>query len=120
MKKGDILKKYIMDKYGSLSKFSKKEKYSPQHLEIMIEKKDVFHEISIGLRVCKFLKIDAGRLFCEKEIVSAENGKNGDEEERFAKLSLDDKIKEKYAELDEESQQKVLDYVEYIYENGDV
>ena len=116
MKKNDVLKKYIRDKYGSTSKFLKKEKFSHQHLEIMLDKKDVFHEIGIAVKVCCFLGIDASKLFCEKIIASAE--KDGNENPEPV-LSLDDMIKEKYAGLSKDKRKKILEYADYIYANGD-
>ncbi|MCL1858942.1 MAG: hypothetical protein FWF92_06875 [Oscillospiraceae bacterium] len=114
--KNDVLKKYIITRYGSLSKFLKKEKFSPHHLEIVLHKNDIFYEIGIGIKICAVLNIDAERLFCHNEIIELNNDfqENNPEES----LSLDEIIKEKYARLDEERRKKVLDFANYIYENG--
>ena len=114
MKKNDVLKKYIISKYGSISKFLKKEKFPHQHLEIMLDKKDVFYAIGIGVKICGFLNIDAVKLFCENEIAAIESieKKNAD-----TKPSLDDIIKEKYAKLDGEKQKKVIEYANYIFDS---
>ena len=114
MKNNDTLKKYITDKYGGAKKFLKKENFSPQDLETMLHKKDIFHEISIAVKVCGFLNIDAVKLFCENEIAILEK-ENAD---KYSDLSLDEVIKEKYAELNADGQKKALDYANYIFENG--
>ena len=116
--KSAVLKKYIRDKYGSVHKFSKKEKFPQTDLEIMFDKKDVFHEIGIGVKMCGFLNIDAGRLFCKNEIAAAQNSRNNGANANFTKLSLDDTIKEKYARLDADKRKKILEYANYIFENG--
>ena len=116
MKENDILKKYIADKYGSISKFLKKENFSFQGFETALNKKDIFHEIAVGLRVCGYLKIDAAELFCNNEIVSTEPPNNEDDKE--SKKSLDEIIKEKYAELSGDDRKKALDFADYIFKNG--
>ena len=118
MKKSDILQKYIIDKYGSIAKFLKKEKFSRQELEIVFQKKEFFHELSIGVKICGVLNIDAVRLFCKNEIAVLENGKEKELNET-SNMSLDDIIKEKYSQLDEDDRKKALDYAEYIFKNGD-
>jgi len=114
MKKNDIMKKYIITKYGSISKFLRKEKFSPQYLEIMLDKKDVFHQIGIGIRVCGFLNINAVKLFCNNQIALTEKA---EKEITDADLSLDEIIKQKYAELDKDKRKKVLDYANHIFES---
>jgi len=114
----DILKKYIIKKYGGITKFLKKEKFSPRYLEIMLQKNDVFYEIGIGVKVCAVLNIDAKRLFCDGEIVETDKLENGAGEKPNENLSIDDIIKEKYASLDEDNRKKALDYANYIFENG--
>ena len=111
MSKNDILKKYITDKYGSIVKFLKKEKFSPQDLETVLQKKDIFHEIGIGIKLCRFLNIGAVKLFCQKELLIRENA--GDENTN-KNLSLDDVIKEKYANLNTDERQKLLAYVDHM------
>jgi len=111
MNKNDILKKYIIDKYGSIVKFLKKEKFSPQDLETVLRKKDIFHEIGIGIKVCGFLNIDPVKLFCRQELIVLESTSGENTE---VKLSLDDTIKEKYASLNADEQKELLDYVEYM------
>lgn len=118
MKTNDILKKYIIDKYGSVSKFLKKEKFSPQDLNTMFYKQDIFHEIGIGINVCGFLNIDAVKLFCQNEIAVLENEKDNASED--LKMSLDDTIKEKYAKLNADEQKRALDFANYILENEDI
>ena len=122
--KNNILKKYIINKYGSISKFLKKEQFSPYHLETVLQKNDIFYEIGVGINICAVLNIDAKRLFCYNEIVEispANEDKNEIRENPDVKsdLSLDDIIKEKYADLNKENRKKVLDYANYILENGD-
>lgn len=91
MKNNDILKKYIIDKYGNIPKFLKKENFSPQDLETVLHKKDVFHEVGIGIKICGFLNIDAEKLFCRNEIDVLENNKDKASED--LNMSLDDIIK---------------------------
>jgi hypothetical protein len=117
MKPNDILREYIKEKYGSEYKFLKKEKFPPQDLELILDKKDIFYEIGIGIRVCDFLNIDAFKLFCRNEAAIKENSGKKDAGQN---LSLDDRIKEKYAELSKDKQKKARDYADYIFENGDV
>ncbi|MCL2095821.1 MAG: hypothetical protein FWH10_02830 [Oscillospiraceae bacterium] len=117
-KHGEVLKKYITDTYGSLAKFSRKESFSRQRLQIILEKKDVFHELSIGVRVCAYLNIDASSLFCENIITPAlKNAEETPDKNVPAALPLNDRIKENYFELDGAQRQKVLDYADYIFEN---
>ena len=118
MKETDILKKYIADKYGSISKFLKKEKFSYQDLDTVFGRKYTFHEIAVGLAVCGYLKIDAAELFCHNEIVSSETEAENGENDKDSKKSLDDIIKEKYAGLSEDKRKKALDFADYIFENG--
>ena len=117
--KNDILKKYIINKYGSIAKFLKKEQFSPNRLETVLQKNDIFHEISIGVKICAVLNIDAKMLFCHNKIIEKDKLKNGGRENPYENLSLDDIIKEKYANLSEEDRKKVLDFANYIFEIGD-
>lgn len=116
--KNEILKEYIVNKYGGLTKFANKEKFSMQYLETVIDKKDIFHEIGIGIKVCEYLNIDAEKLFCENVIAVTENSEK-DTADAYVGKSLDDIIKEKYAKLSEENQKKALDFTEYILANGE-
>jgi hypothetical protein len=108
MKRNDVLKKHIKDKYGSAPNFIKKEKFPPKHLEIMFGKKDVFQEIEIGLKICAFLNIGAAGLFCRNEISDASAASN----------NLDNLIKEEYAKLSADKRKKVLEYADDIFKNG--
>jgi len=117
MKKNDVLKKYIINKYGSVSKFLKKEKFPQQHLEIMLDKRDVFHQIGIGLKVCGFLNIDAAKLFCGNEIAAAETGGEKNQDADMSGWSIDEIIKEKYARLSEDERKKTLEYANDVFEN---
>jgi len=112
--KNDVLKKYITEKYGCASKFLKKENFPQEHLELMLVKKEIFHGMGVGIKICGFLNIDAVKLFCENEIAAIESieKKNAD-----TKPSLDDIIKEKYAKLDGEKQKKVIEYANYIFDS---
>jgi len=113
--KNDILKKYIIDKYGSIAKFLRKEKFPPYSLETVFQKNDIFYEMGIGINICRVLNIDAGKLFCHEEIVELGNGKSNDTGSSF---SMDDIIKEKYANLNADERKRVSDYTDYIFENG--
>jgi len=113
--KNDILKKYIINKYGSILKFLKKEKISPYYLETVLQKNDIFYEISIGVKVCSVLNIDANSLFCYEEILELPNNISQNTAEN---LTVDDIIKEKYLNLNPEERKKVFDYANYIFENG--
>ena len=125
----NILKKYIIKKYGSMAKFLKKEQFSSYHLETVLQKNDVFYEMSIGIKICAVLNIDAKMLFCHNEIVEISEiietvetkteTKDNPEEKNSSTSPLDEIIKEKYAELNKENRKKVLDYASYILENGD-
>jgi len=116
MKNNDILKDYIIKKYGSISKFLKKEKFSHQDLETVLQKKDIFREIGIAIKICRFLNIDTAKLFCRHEIFFLENEKDNASED--LNKSSDDIIKEKYAKLNEEDRKKALDFADHIFENG--
>lgn len=115
MKKNDALKEYVTRKYGSTAKFSKKEKYPMAHLEIMFEKKDIFHEISICIKLCDFLNIDAEKLFCDNKMPREEINKPKSADE-YPSAPLDDEIKEKYAKLNAAEREKTLNFVNYILE----
>ena len=116
--RNDILKKYIINKYGSIAKFLKKEKFPPGHLETILQKDDIFNEISMGLKICAALNIDAKKLFCHNEIVETDKLKSEAQKIQDENLSLDDIIKNKYAGLDEDNRKKTLEYANYIFENG--
>jgi len=113
--KNNILKKYIIGKYGSTAKFIKKEKFPPHYLETVLQKNDIFYELGIGIKICSVLNIDAERLFCHNEIVELEIETPDNTDEN---LSLDDIIKEKYVNLDDIQRKKVLDFADYIFING--
>ena len=120
--KNDILKKYIIDKYGSVAKFIKKERFSSYHLETVFHKNDIFYEIGIAIKICAVLNIDAKMLFCHNEIIgrdSIDDFEDTPAENLSLSVYLDDIIKEKYAGLNKENRKKVLDYASYIFENGD-
>ena len=117
MKKNDILKKYILARYGSAAKFAKKENFSAQALETVFQKSDIFHEISIGIKLCGVLKIDTGKLFCQNEILILKNESAGNTA-GLINLSLDDAIKEEYAKLSPDERKKALDFANLILENG--
>ena len=114
MKKNDVLKKYIIEKYGSIAKFMKKENFPQQYLDTIFRKADIFHEIGIAIKVCAVLDIDVEKLFCGGEIAEPETGAGNTVEN----LSLDEAIKEKYVSLNEDAQRKALDYTDFILENG--
>jgi len=117
MKKNDTLKKYILNKYGSVANFVKKENFSKQDLETVFQKSDIFYEIGIGIKVCGGLNIDAERLFCRNEILVLEN-ESPENAVGPTNLSLDDAIKEEYAKLSPDERQKALDFANLILENG--
>jgi len=109
--KNEILRKYIIDKYGSIPKFLKKEKFSQYCLETVLQKNDIFYEIGIGIKICAALNIDAEELFCRNKIIELNNGASEN-------MSTDDIIKEKFADLDEDDRKKVLEFADYIFETG--
>jgi len=111
------LRKYILAKYGGFAKFSKKEHFSTQYLETILNKKDILYEIGVGLKVARALNIDAEKLFCYCEIVPLKSENPEDSEEEQIK-PIDDIIKEKYFTLTEEERKKALDYAEFIFETG--
>ena len=117
MKKNDTLKKYILTKYGSVSKFVKKENFSKQDLETVFQKNDIFYEIGIGIKVCGGLNIDAEKLFFRNEILVLEN-KIAENAVELINISLDDAIKEEYAKLSPDERKKALDFANLILENG--
>ena len=117
MKKNDILKKYILIKYGSVANFVKKENFSKQDLETVFQKSDIFYEIGMGIKVCDGLSIDAEKLFCRNEILALDNG-NAETPVDSANLSLDDAIKEEYAKLSPDERKKALDFANLILETG--
>ena len=117
--KNDILKKYIINKYGSVGKFLKKTNFPPYQLETVLQKDDIFHEISIGVKICAFLNIDARRLFCGGEIVELDKPDDGGLENLYENLSVDELIKIKYLNLSEDDRKKAADFADYIFENGD-
>ena len=117
MKKNDILKKYILTKYGSVAKFVKKEKFSKQDLDTVFQKDEIFHEIGIGIKVCEVLNIDVEKLFCRNEIfILADN--SAENSVASENISLDDAIKEEYAKLSPDERKKALDFADLILENG--
>ena len=118
MRNNVLLKQYILNKYGSIAKFLKKEKFSPQDLETVFNNNNIFHEMGMGIKICRALNIDAERLFCHNEIAAL---KSGSEENADGSLNmpLDDIIKEKFALLSDEKRKKALDYADFIFENGD-
>ena len=119
--KSELLKNYIIKKYGSIPKFIKKEKFCPRQLETVLQKNGIFHEIGAAVKLCAFLNIDAERLFCRAEIVETDKtDKSGNDAKKDPadNLPLNDRIKEKYAKLTEADRKKVLDYANYIFENG--
>ena len=116
--KNNILKKYIICKYGSIAKFLKKEKFSPHYLETVLEKSDIFYEIGIGIKICAVLNIDAEKLFCHGKIVELKKSSHDNNDSATENLSLDDIIKAKYAGLSKDERKKVLDFADYIFEEG--
>ena len=117
MKKNNVLKDYIIQKYGSISKFACKENFSKQSLELLFQKKDFFYELGAVIKICGVLGIDPVKLFCGGEIASIENKKT--EEEFFSAMPLDEIIRYKYAMLSEGDRQKTLEYADYILAIGD-
>jgi len=122
MKINDIIKKYIADKYGSVNIFLKKQKFPQQRLETVLQKSGIFYEISIGIRVCGVLRIEAAELFCRNEIVplkhnDTENTDTNKNKNPNKNISLDDAIKKKYARLSAANRKKVLDYADFVFEN---
>ena len=117
--RNNILKNYIIKRYGGIAKFLKKEKFPQCDLETVLQKNDIFYEIGIGLKICGFLNIDAERLFCHSEILELERFEEKPDENIIdLSLPLDDIIKEKYANLSDDDRKKVLEYADYIFETG--
>ena len=118
MNKNALLKNFIIEKYGSIPKFLKKEEFSGLDLETVFYKKNIFHEIGIGINLCKFLNFDVVRLFCHNEIVFIENIAPKEFTE-VKTIPADEIIKDNFVKLDAEKRKKVLEYADYLFEFGD-
>ena len=140
-KKNSIIKEFIIEKYGSISQFTRKEKVPRGDVEIILHKADIFNEMNIGMKVCKALEIDAEELFCRGNIrttdVSAvpadasnlsnfsknlsgnnpggiNSGINGSMRED---MPSDEIIREKCLKLGGAEQRKILDFINNILAN---
>ena len=129
-KKNSVIKEFIIEKYGSISKFTKKEKVPRGDVEIILHKADIFNEMNIGMKVCKALDIDAEELFCRGNIrtTSVSNGLTENNSDNLNKidngynivnagLPSDDIIREKCLKLGGAEQRKILDFINSILEN---
>ena len=67
-----VLKEFIIEKYGSISKFTRKEKLPRGDVEVILHKADIFNEMNIGMKVCRALRIDAEELFCRGNIKTSD------------------------------------------------
>lgn len=135
-KKSAILKEFIIEKYGSISKFTRKEKIPRGDVEIILHKADIFNEMNIGMKVCKALHIDVEELFCRGNIKTADastlsplsplssvlsdlpdGNSDGSSNITSQNMPPDEIIRKKYLKLGEEEQRKILDYINSILEN---
>jgi len=109
-KKNAILKDFIIEKYGSISKFTRKEKVPRGDVEVILHKADIFNEMNIGMKVCKALDIDAEELFFKGNILSKTAGRTDD-------MPSEEIIKAKCLKLGAEEQKRILDFINKILEN---
>ena len=120
-KKNSILKDFIITKYGSISKFTKKEQVPRGDVEIILYKDDIFNEMNMGMKVCNALDIDVEELFCRGNIriktASQETGLNDINNKAYENMSAEEIIKAKCLKLGREEQRKILDFINSILEN---
>ena len=137
-KKNSILKQFIIEKYGSISKFTKKEKVPRGDVEIILNKEAIFNEMNIGMKVCKALDIDAEELFCKgnirtsddladlKNVIGEENAKdlkdysneiNTINNNTLSDMPSDEEIRAKCKKLGGAEQQRILDFINSILDN---
>ena len=117
MKKNVVLENYIIETYGSVAKYLKKEKFPQQDLSVAVHKEDFFKKLVMGIKICGALKIDAAKLFCENEILVIKTEEEIKLEESL--MSTDKRVEAAFMRLGEEERRKVLDYAELIFEQGD-
>jgi len=109
-RKNTILKEFIIEKYGSISKFTRKEKVPRGDVEVLLHKADIFTEMNIGMKVCKALNIDAEELFFKGNILS----KTADSSDSMPSEEI---IKAKCLKLGAEEQRRILEFINKILEN---
>ncbi|MCL2773865.1 MAG: hypothetical protein FWD71_10995 [Oscillospiraceae bacterium] len=112
-----VLKEFIIGKYGSISKFTRKEKVSRGDLEVILHKADIFTEMNIGMKVCKALNIDAEELFFKGNIISKTDDSFNSINNTYDNMPLEEIIRAKCLKLGTEEQQKILDFINNILEN---
>ena len=121
-KKNAILKEFIIEKYGSISRFTEKEKVPRSDVDVILHKADIFTEMNIGIKVCNALNIDAEELFCKGNIMSKTDGSlyninggaYGDMPETT--LELEEIVKAKCLKLGPSEQKTILEYINKILE----
>ena len=134
--KAKNIKEFIIEKYGSISKFTKKEKVPRGDVEIILHKADIFKEMNIGMKVCKALDIDAEELFCRGNIINTRTAAGSAESDlknidgigdknsinsidgiMSKDIPSDEIIREKCLKLGGAEQRKILDFINSILEN---
>ena len=112
-----VLYDYIVEKYGSVVNFSAESGISSIDLSAVLLKENIPREISMGLRLCEILNIDAGEMAAGGQIKELKRGKNVrvfEAAEKSDKIAAKSEIYSKCMRLSEIEKKAVLDYIRNI------
>ena len=116
-RKNAVLKEFIIGKYGSISKFTRKEKVARGDVEVILHKAEIFNEMNIGMKVCKALNIDAEELFFKGNIISKTDSNVSSINNVHDNMLSEEIIKAKCLKLGIDEQKKILDFINKILES---
>jgi len=112
----DILYKYIIEKYGSISEFANYSGISPIELNAILLKDNISSDIRSGLKLCKKLNIDIEKLVFNGEIKEINSPYAYGAENTYGNNIPEDELHDRYMRLSELEKKEVLEFVNTISE----